>query len=83
MFNLHQDAFKEEYALGFIETPKDEDAIKLAQRIIKEIKQEDKQREDYINSLYSKFNENSPYLREYILKMDTIFEKISIQKMKI
>jgi len=75
LFNLHQDAFKEEYALGFIETPKDEDTIKLAQRIIKEIKQEDKQREDYINSLYSKFNENSPYLREYILKMDTIFEK--------
>ncbi|MCX7904845.1 MAG: TIGR02680 family protein, partial [Caloramator sp.] len=75
LINLHQDAFKEEYLLGFIETPKDEEIIKLAQRLLKEIKQEDKQREDYINSLYSKFNENSPYLREYILKIDTLFEK--------
>lgn len=77
LLEVYRASFVEEYNLKCVEEPvENEDNYKSAQRIIREIKFNDKyQRDDYINQLYAKFQENSQYLREYIVKIDNIFEK--------
>ncbi|TDT57246.1 TIGR02680 family protein [Fonticella tunisiensis] len=76
ILEIYRDAFIEEYNLRFLNLPEIEDPLKGAWFVIREIKLPDKnQREDYVNKLYERFTENTQYLREYILKMENIFEK--------
>lgn len=77
LVEIYSSSFLEEYNLKCVEEPVDnEDNYRAAMRITREIKLSDKlQRDDYINQLYGKFQENSQYLREYIVKIDNIFEK--------
>jgi uncharacterized protein (TIGR02680 family) len=76
LLNIYKDSFIEEYNLNYLNLPEIEEPLKSAQFVIREIRLQDKnQKDDYVNSLYAKFTENSQYLREYILKLDSIFEK--------
>ncbi|MBC2580035.1 TIGR02680 family protein [Clostridium sp. DJ247] len=81
--DLYEEAFKEECSLGYsVQAENNEDYFKLAKKIVKETLAEEKStkdKEDYVNTLYQRFQENNQYLREYSVKMETIFD-ISIEE---
>lgn len=73
---IYKASFKEETDLGYVvEQSVEEDLVKNAKHIMKEI--EDKfQRDEVTEQLFARYQENSQYLREYIVKIDSIFEKV-------
>lgn len=74
MLSIYKESFKEEIDLGYVVQRKEEDLIKSAGSIVKEI--EDKfQKDEATEQLFAKYQENSQYLREYIVKIDSIFER--------
>ncbi|MFT9496798.1 TIGR02680 family protein [Anaerosolibacter sp.] len=76
MGNIHKEIFAEEFKLNYLGLQDMENEYKNASFVLKEIKTQDKQeREDYIRFLYGKFTENTQYLREYLLRMDNVFER--------
>lgn len=72
------ESFKMEYALGYVVKYEEElTTLAAARKIAAEFKAEDKGvrlRDDYINSLHSRYRENAQYLVEYNLRIDTIFD---------
>lgn len=74
MLSVYEESFNEETGLGYVFERKEDDPIKCARNIVREV--EDKfQRDEVTEQLYQKYQENSQYLREYIVKIDSIFEK--------
>ncbi|KRQ87415.1 hypothetical protein ABG79_00753 [Caloramator mitchellensis] len=73
--DIFKQSFIEEYKLGFIEEAKEDEPIKIAHRLVREIKIDEKQKDDYISNLYQKFQENNQHLREYIVKIDSLFDR--------
>lgn len=75
---LYEEAFKEECDLGYsITVEENQDYFKLAKKLVKEAMTEEKttkDKEDYTNSLYQRYQENTQYLREYNVKIDAIFD---------
>lgn len=78
--NYYEEVFKEECNLGYSVDPEEkQDYYKLAKKLIKEAQEEErsaKEKEDYVNALYQRFQENNQYLREYSVRIDTIFNNI-------
>lgn len=77
LVNVYEEAFKEEADLGYVINQEDEETFKLAKRICREIVIDEKnvkEKEDYVNSLFQRFQENNQYLREYTVKIENIFE---------
>jgi len=76
--HLYEVAFKEECDLGYsITVEENEDYFKTAKKLLKEAIAEEKttrDKEDYTNSLYQRYQENTQYLREYNVKIDAIFD---------
>jgi len=77
LVNVYEDTFKEEVDLGYVINSEDEETFKLAKRICREIvidEKNTKEKEDYVNILFQRFQENNQYLREYTVKIENIFE---------
>ena len=76
---IYESSFIEEYGLGYSVTYEQEtDYLKIAKKIIKENLVQDKvikDNEDYVNSLYQRYQENSQYLREYSVKIEYLFSE--------
>jgi uncharacterized protein (TIGR02680 family) len=76
VLNIYKEAFTEEFRLDYLTLQVLGDDYKNANLVLREIKLQDKlEKDDCIRQLYGKFTENTQYLREYLLKMDSIFEK--------
>lgn len=76
LLEIYKEAFIQECGLGYVVRLKpDGDLLKAAKDIIKEINIDDKlQKDESLGKMIEKFQENSQYLREYIVKIDSIFE---------
>lgn len=74
---IYKKTFEREYGLGyFTAVEKNMDLLKAAKAVIREIKFDDKvTRDDLISTLHAKFQENNQYLREYIIRIEGIFEE--------
>lgn len=80
LVEIYLASFKEDYQLGFV-IPFDAEAslAEEAKKVCRLAVSSDKlQRDDYIKALYEKFQENSQYLREYIISTGTIFDEEAI-----
>jgi hypothetical protein len=76
VLTIYEEAFLEEFGLNYLSLQDLGDVSKNAKLVLREIKLQDRwEKDDYIRQLYGKFTENTQYLREYLLKMDSIFEK--------
>lgn len=70
---INQEVFSEEFKLRLCNLTDLEDKYKNANMVLKEIKPQDKRdRDHFTQQLYSKFTENTQYLREFILRIDNI-----------
>lgn len=70
---INQEVFSEEFKLRLCNLADLEDKYKNANMVLKEIKPQDKRdRDHFTQQLYSKFTENTQYLREFILRIDNI-----------
>ena len=76
--HLYEEAFKEECDLGYsITVEENEDYFKIAKKLVREAAADEKitrDKDDYTSSLYQRYQENTQYLREYSVKIDTIFD---------
>lgn len=73
---LYQEIFTEEFTLNLLNLQDLGEALKNAHLVLREIKLQDRlEKEDCIQGLYGKFTENTQYLREYLLRIDHIFER--------
>ncbi|OPJ60963.1 TIGR02680 family protein [Clostridium oryzae] len=75
--NYYGDIFREECELGYsVQLKEEKDILKVAKRVIREADlqaKNSKDREDYVNVLYQRFQENNQYLRENNVRIDNIF----------
>lgn len=76
LLNIYKASFMEENKLGYWQDYDDnQNLLRTAKNVIKEIKLDDKiTKDDLISQLHGKFQENNQYLREYIVRIDNIFE---------
>lgn len=78
---VYEEAFMEECRLSYVVEPEEnEDYFKLAKKLLREISFEEKNikgKEDYVNVLIQRYQENSQYLREYNVKIENIFEELN------
>lgn len=76
--DFYGEAFKEECSLGYsVKAEEIEDYYRLAKKIAREASVEEKntrEKEDYVNVLYQRFQENNQYMREYNVRIDNIFD---------
>jgi uncharacterized protein (TIGR02680 family) len=79
--DYYEQAFKEECSLGYsVQIEEKEDYYKLAKKIVREALAEEKgtkEKEDYISILHQRFHENNQYLREYNVRIDSLFDSIN------
>lgn len=77
ILQIYKNVFEKEYSLGYaISLEENMDLLKVARAVVREIKVDDKvTRDDLISNLHAKFQENNQYLREYIVRIDSIFEE--------
>lgn len=75
LYKIYEEIFREDYNLGYVYSEQiNENPYLTAKKVCREIQTDDKyQREDAIKFLFEKFQENSPYLREFMVKIDNIF----------
>ena len=77
--SIYEEAFKEEAALGYVVVKEENQEIfKLAKKVCREIVVDEKnakEKEDYVNVLFQRFQENNQYLREHTVKIENIFQE--------
>ena len=75
VLQIQKEIFSQEFKLDYCELEDLDDLYKNAQNVIREIKIQDKHDREYLTQqLIGKFTENNQYLREYILRLDSIFD---------
>lgn len=75
VLQIQRKIFSQEFKLNYCDLNDLGDLYKNAQSVIREIKVQDKHDREYLsNQLAGKFTENNQYLREYVLRFDSIFD---------
>lgn len=75
LLRLQRDIFSQEFKLNYCKLKEFEETFKNANGVLNEIKiQEKHDKESLSQQLFSKFSENNQFLREYLLRIDNIFD---------